>query len=240
MRIRPEFGASAALVTIFKVGRTVAFACGAAMLSNCRLVEAGAQSAPSVERAYPTATDSLVHELRTRTPPEYGRPTRSNIRVLNDTSDVVPGLEYVWADYVPPQTADVFYRAVVARRANKVVVLRNPADWASAANWQASSTDEALRACREIVHLIFERQFPLVRPRVYTGPRSLANVRDRDSLQERLAPPLVQQRPDQSWLVQFWIVGVRDVTEFRCELTAETTSLTTLEVLKGYVTTPIF
>jgi hypothetical protein len=240
MTKRTESGAPAALATILRIGRTVVFTCGPAMLLNCRFVEPGAQSAPSVEWAHHPATDSLVHELRTRIPPEYGRPTKSNIRVLNDTSDVVPGLEYVWADYVPPNTADVLYRAVVARRTNQVVVLRTPSDWAAAADWNASSTDEALRACREIVHVIFERRFPLVRPRVYSGPGSLANVRDRDSLQQRLSLPLVQQRPDQSWLATFWIVGVRDVTEFRCELTAETASLTTLEAFKGFVTTPMF
>ena len=224
---------------LYAVGGKLVCLCGLALVASCGHLKA--PPVPSSVGGSQAATDSLVRELRALTPSEHGRPRRANIGVFTYTSKIVPGLEYHWGDYEPPETAHIRYRAVVAGRGDQVAVLRTSADWAAVAStWSASSADEALAACREIVHVIRERHFPRLLPSVYTGPGSLTMVRDRDSLQQKLSLPVVQQRPARSWLVQFWAVGARDVTEFRCELAPESASLTTLQAFTGYVMNPTF
>lgn len=239
MRTTEQHVVPAGLEAVLSTGRKLVCLCGVVLVSSCGHPKA--QPVPSSAGSSRLATDSLVRELRALTPSEYGRPSRANIGVFTYTSGIVPGLEYYWGDYEPPETAHILYRAVVARRGDRVVVLRTASDWAAAAStWSASSVDEALGACREIVHVIQERHFPRLLPPVYTGPGSLTMVRDRESLQQKLSLPVVQQGPTQSWLVLFWAVGARDVTEFRCELAPESASLSTLQAFTGYVMNPLF
>jgi len=218
----------------------LALICVVGLLASCRYPETGARLSPAVTTVTARVQDSLVHELRRLTSPEYALPASSSIRIVVDTSDVVPGLEYWWGDYSPPGTADVLYRAVVASREDVAVVLRTPADWATVAtSWRPFSADGAVGACREIVHVTMERHFPRVRPRVYQDAGSLPAKRGRDSVQQQLRTPIITRR-EQSWVVDFWVIGARDVTELRCELGPTSAYLTTIRVFRGYVTTPVF
>lgn len=175
-------------------GCRVMLVCGAGLLSGCLKREPGAQPVRwGVEISRP-ARDSLFGELRRVPFGGYAPPENADLRILNDTSDVVPGLEYLWGDYAPPETADVLYRGVVAERRGTVVVLRTPSDWArAAADWSPSSAGEAVGACQEIVHVTTERDFPRVRPHVYYGNGSLSKVRNGEAVQHKAVPPVVKR-----------------------------------------------
>ena len=154
----------------------------APLVSSPRTSTIAECGAAKVESAADSMACSLVvADLRQREVEILRRRTASfdpaRWPLQRETSTVVLGLVYWSAQYAPPQTADMFWEAVVAYAGGAPRVVHSPADWlalVAPTGWRPTSSEDALLACAEVVAVAGPRSSRLWTPFLYRDAASLS------------------------------------------------------------------
>ena len=137
-------------------------------------------------------------------------------------SQILPAT-YYWALYYPPETSHGWFSAVAVESDGRVLLLRTLEDWARfLGSWRASTSEEALQACMEMVRYAGPRSDPfnlpvVVPPSLPSNARVIWDPVTIDSLVATLAPPSARF-DDGSWTVQLWAMEMERTARYTCSL----------------------
>jgi hypothetical protein len=183
-----------------------------------------------------SARDSLLSELRRQA--RSGSIDPAGVRFIQDSSNVVSGLGYSWAVYLPGYTSHSRLLAVAATHSGIVTVLRRPADWRRATrSYMPTSDSAAIAACAEIVGSTSRRRSPGVRPAVVSDTGSLnrasGQIPHLASLRRRVQAAQVV-RDGTRWEVTGWFVEAGDAMKYQCVIDEGATSLRAVDSLPDH------
>lgn len=146
----------------------------------------------------------------------------STVSIKAQRSSVVPGLEYYFGGYYPPEVSHRYFTAVSGAREGTARLILTPSDWASMlGGWFPNRAETALTACQELIVALKTR-----------GPGDAAFV-GRDTLNSALlaselddvlagvSPPEISSVGHGTWITQLWVVqrrSPRGAVRYRCVL----------------------
>jgi len=179
----------------------------------------------------------LITDLTGRSAEYYPAPDSSTLNIIVDTSGVVNGLVYYWGEYHPRGTADVVFRSLAAVRAQRVGLIRTPADLvAIIGEGRVPDVVSAIDECTELVYATSTRRTPDVRPYVFRDAASFSRVArpvpDRSIVSRLQAPSLIGDANELR--ADFWAIERRDVRKYRCTLMPGSADVQVLDSLPGY------
>lgn len=168
-----------------------------------------------------------LYQFNGNNPVAYTDPLPDSVQFRVEESRAIPGLTYTWGTYEPPGTADLLFTSVAGLWDSGGRVLRTSKDWfevIARRRWAATSAEEAIRACGEVIAYAGPRRDIAIRPIVYEGPSTLNQgfAVDRDSLSSRLDPPRASSAGnDESRAVLLWALEGGQTTRYQCTLGPE-------------------
>lgn len=164
----------------------------------------------------------------------------SRVRLVLDTSSVVPDLTYLWALYAPRERLDASFAAVAAVYSDRGYVLGPGSDWTellSEVGWFPAKEAEALSLCSEILRTTGARADPIRSPRIYSGKGSLDGVdlgpSARAEVEALEGPSVTYADSTHSWSSTFWAVELRQTTLYTCNLAPNRVTIRAVDSIPG-------
>lgn len=145
---------------------------------------------------------------------------------------------YHWGVYSPRLRPEVFFTALAAERSGTVTLITTPDDWVRATQgFIPASSDDVLRACREMVENATVPRSPRQPIVLFTAQGSMDQlplpVPDAEYLRKSLSPPEISGDSATGWRARFWIVQRRFVRQYVCRL-GKDSGLAVTDSLPGY------
>lgn len=141
----------------------------------------------------------------------------AQVRFRADSSRVVPGMVYHWAQYPLRRISHTWAFAVVAVVDGRVERLESASDWSRLVDVRPRWEDETFAAaCAEVVAFTSVRRNVYRPPTLYRGPESESErVVAFDEIVRRAAPPRVMRSRGRV-VVDAWFMEAGQTTQFRC------------------------
>lgn len=190
----------------------------------------------STTRIPDAVAEVILADLREQSRGQFQPPRMRDMAIVEDSSDVVPGLVYYWGTYIPPRTGDVVVQSIALQFQGALSLLSSPTDWRRAIkDWVPSSEEQAIAACGEVASATSDNRLPGYPAKAYTGPGSIAgkSVPDSAYLVDRLSAPVAERGPDGARQVNFGAVERRDAIQYSCTLSSTSMTLSRKQVLQG-------
>jgi hypothetical protein len=153
---------------------------------------------------------------------------RDSVRFYDAEQSIVPGLRYISGVYVPPRTADIFYRAAAAYTVDNAFRPSQPTDIMRAVRrlgWWPESASAGAAICGELIRYTGGAFLPQSPPVIFTGWQQLRKYPTLDSSDYRrlraaqVTPPRLDQDGVGRVLIRLWAIEEGYVTrQYDCRL----------------------